>query len=319
MASPVAPLTIDELQHQPLFAGETREDLEWLLGYCAVQRLPADTLLLSPQHDNDFLYVLLDGRVRVQLDAQGQSVLAYLDTGDCFGEMSIIEGVPPSAVVTTHSPSTLLRVDGHALRTLLEQSQSLARNLLYILSARLRHDNLQIVHSLRQQQVFERHSKIDELTGLNNRRWMEQALPGLWQRSASSGRPLTLLMLDVDHFKRYNDSHGHLAGDRALTAVAAAVRAQLRPMDAAVRFGGEEFLVIIPDSSAAEGDAIAERLRQSVATQPVTHRDGTPLPPVTVSVGVACSRPGQTTEELLDAVDAALYRAKNAGRNCVRH
>lgn len=313
MNDPTPLASIEELARLPLFAGESPGLLAWLQDRCEVRCAPPATVLLSPQQTNRCLYVILDGLVRIQLDQQ--AVLAYLEPGHCIGEMSVIEGAPPSATAVTHSECRLLAINGDTLDMLMARSPTVTRNLLSVLSARLRHDNLVIVEGLQRQQAFERDSLLDELTGLLNRRWMEEKLPALWRRNLADSRPIAVLMIDVDKFKQFNDSHGHPAGDRALATIATVLGNQLRERDAAIRYGGEEFMVVMPDTDSAEAYAIAERLRHAVQQAPITRTDGSPLPHVTISVGLASGHAER--DALLAAADAALYRAKHGGRNRV--
>ena len=158
----------------------------------------------------------------------------------------------------------------------------------------------------------------DELTGLPNRR---QSLSILNQQVAAarrSGQALTVLMLDIDHFKRVNDQHGHLVGDAALRHVARALASRLRQQDTAGRFGGEEFLCVLPATSITGGVQLADAVRAGVAGLPFAFGSGRSLS-LTLSVGVAALPPGgsSSAQDLISAADAALYRAKAAGRNAV--
>lgn len=161
-----------------------------------------------------------------------------------------------------------------------------------------------------EQQVFE-----DPLTGLLNRRAVLSQLEALISGSRRHGRELSILILDVDHFKPFNDAHGHQAGDRALVSVAQRLRGRVRSEDWLGRIGGEEFLALLPDTGAAEAARVAEDLRECVAATPV-ELSGGPVP-VTVSIGWA-AWDGGTSNELMRRADEALYAAKHAGRNAVR-
>ena len=159
-------------------------------------------------------------------------------------------------------------------------------------------------------------SRHDGLTGLLNRRAMEEALLGQMQRSRRTGEPFTVLMLDLDHFKTINDRHGHAAGDRALKHTAAALKAELREVDAVGRFGGEEFLVLIPGATVETALPVAERLRTALVTDAPRIEGTAPL--LSASIGVAQWRePAEESSRLLMRADAALYRAKLRGRDCV--
>ena len=155
-------------------------------------------------------------------------------------------------------------------------------------------------------------SRLDRLTGLYNRRHLEAALERAALASRRTQLPVALLMVDVDHFKWVNDRHGHAAGDAVLREVADRLVAVVRGEDVVGRWGGEEFLVVLPHTSIGLARQQAERLRGAVAALPIAHASGEE--PVTVSVGCAAAIPGPI-EPLVAAADAALYEAKAAGRN----
>ncbi|HKK06393.1 MAG TPA: GGDEF domain-containing protein [Gammaproteobacteria bacterium] len=310
-------ITTRQLAELPLFRGESPDALEWLVDFCRVESVAAGQVLLTPERHNDRLYIILAGRVEIFLSEPTSSRHTYLGVGACLGEMSIIEGAPPSATVITDTPCELLVIEGEALWSLINRSHAVARNLLYTLSQRVRRDNMLIVESQAQRRIFEQNAQMDALTGLHNRRWLDEMLARLSERCRFGATPLSLIMLDVDHFKAYNDTHGHLAGDRALQAIAQVIRANLRASDAAARYGGEEFVVIMPDTSANDARRVAERLCDAVRREPVVDTDGKPLPGVTISIGLASLEEGQDAEALLAAADAAMYRAKKGGRDRV--
>jgi len=156
----------------------------------------------------------------------------------------------------------------------------------------------------------------DELTGLNNRRAFFQLGLQAFRQAARSARPIAVIMLDLDNFKQVNDSHGHFVGDRVLVAVADTLREHVREADIAGRFGGEEFVVILPETGIAEARNVAERLRKAIASTTVWHQ--TRSIRCTSSFGVAASESGaQELDDLLSLADASLYRAKHKGRNRV--
>ena len=158
---------------------------------------------------------------------------------------------------------------------------------------------------------------VDGLTGVFNRRWLDEKLPRFVRRYRVGQQPLGLLLLDIDHFKRFNDDHGHAAGDRVLKVVADEMGNRLRPDDFRARYGGEEFVVILPNSDLAGSVSAAQRLRHAVKKLRVEGEDGKVLPPITVSIGAAVLAPTESAEALLARADAALYRAKDGGRDAV--
>jgi two-component system cell cycle response regulator len=167
--------------------------------------------------------------------------------------------------------------------------------------------------------LFEETRKLavtDELTGLYNHRYFYQTLARESRRAQRYHRELSVIMLDIDNFKAFNDRHGHLAGDRALRRLALILRQNARDVDVVVRYGGEEFAVILPEAEAAQAAIQAERIRSAVERAPF--RDGGPAGELTVSGGIGTRRPQMPSlEELILAADQALYRAKAQGRNRV--
>ena len=167
--------------------------------------------------------------------------------------------------------------------------------------------------------AYERLSKEDALTGIANRRELDRVLAAEFARAVRTGRPLTVVLADIDHFKRINDDHSHAAGDAVLKHVAQLLKHACRKIDAVGRFGGEEFLLVLPETEHAEAVHICERLRKSVAGE--NPGDGlqhdASLPAITMSFGVASLGDDTTHERLIARADAKLYEAKHAGRNKV--
>jgi diguanylate cyclase (GGDEF)-like protein len=200
---------------------------------------------------------------------------------------------------------------------LINTSHAVARNLLFILSSKVRQDNRALGESLTLQHYYEQYARIDALTGLHNRLWLEQMLPRFVERARTSDDPLGLILLDVDEFKRYNDRHGHLAGDQALRSLGATLLRSIRPNDAATRVGGEEFLVVLPNTSEEDCAKAAWRICEAIRSQSIHDHEAHRLPGITVSVGVAMLTRDDDHNRLYDAADQALYRAKRAGRDRV--
>ncbi|MHB0954283.1 MAG: PleD family two-component system response regulator [Allorhizobium sp.] len=158
----------------------------------------------------------------------------------------------------------------------------------------------------------------DGLTGLHNRRYLDSHLKILFNRAQARGRPLSVCITDIDRFKQVNDSYGHDAGDDVLREFAARIRATVRGADLACRYGGEEFVVVMPDTSAEAAAVIAERLRGMIEDRPFILRTSPATLHVTASMGIATFAPGvDTPEQLLKQADRALYQAKSSGRNRV--
>lgn len=165
--------------------------------------------------------------------------------------------------------------------------------------------------------ILARLASEDQLTGLPNRRHFNEALLREWDRSSRTRKPLALLFMDIDYFKRYNDGLGHLAGDDCLAAIARAIQSAVkRPADMAARYGGEEFVVLLPETEVNGAMEVAQRVLEAVDARAIPHPGSAVAPHVTTSIGVAVMVPdGEKPQKLIDAADAALYEAKGRGRH----
>ncbi len=173
----------------------------------------------------------------------------------------------------------------------------------------------QIRHDMNE---MERHSHIDGLTGLANRRYFEQRLQEEWSRATRKQWPISILFIDIDYFKRYNDHYGHLQGDDCLRRVAEAIQhAVKRDIDVAARYGGEEFIIMLPETDLRGAEQVAKELQQAIRKLHIEHPDSNVEPFITLSIGIASHIPRfpEKAEELLHNADMALYQAKENGRN----
>jgi two-component system chemotaxis family response regulator WspR len=165
---------------------------------------------------------------------------------------------------------------------------------------------------------LQRLTNVDGLTGLCNRRYFDEYFATEWRQALRDKKPISLLMIDIDHFKQYNDTYGHLAGDEVLKAVAQAVQATYqRPRDLAVRMGGEEFVVVLPHTPPGDILALANKAVDAVEALNTPHRASSAADHVTISVGAATCIPTREAEclSLVAAADDAMYKAKQTGRN----
>lgn len=288
-----------------------------LLSQCEYKTLATNEVILSTEAENHFLYVLLKGRLVIQLSAHEDIPLATVEPGECVGEMSIIDSRVPSAQVSASEETQVLVIEQDVLWRMVSVSHEIARNLLYIMSERVRYSNLVIADSLEMQRKYQRFASTDALTGLHNRGWLDDAFDREVKRSERDELPLSMIMIDVDNFKNYNDEYGHLAGDQVLITVAAAIRSPLRPNDLIARFGGEEFAVLLPETTVNNAEIIAERLREHVSKADTGLLDSRQLPPVTISLGIAGRQPGYSLDMIIAAADVAMYHAKRNGKNRV--
>jgi diguanylate cyclase (GGDEF)-like protein len=173
------------------------------------------------------------------------------------------------------------------------------------------------IANIRLRETLANQSIRDSLTGLYNRRYMEEAIQNEIMRAARKRTKITIVMMDIDHFKIFNDTYGHKAGDALLVQLANLLKSSLRGSDIVCRYGGEEFIVILPETTVENTYERAEQLREDIKRMKVSYQSKA-LPPVTISMGIAsypdCS---SDVDELFNLADTALYRAKSEGRDRV--
>ncbi len=311
--TPIALITLIDEDRQWFKAKHGINPMETPRGiaFCAHAIAEPDHVMEVPNALEDARFVnnpLVTGDPSIRFYAGAPLVTA---TGAALGTVCVIDQVPRKLSEAQNQALQALSRQVVQLLALhranadlgrLTRAQLVRQQELEELQAQLLQDNRDLAAQ----------SQTDALTGLKNRRAFDRLVADEYARSLRARSGLALLMVDVDHFKAYNDQYGHLAGDQALQAVANAIQSQARAYDHVARYGGEEFGVVLPDTQVADMRAVAERIRLAVQSLTGLHR------PVTVSIGAAMANPQATPAELVNRADQALYQAKHNGRNRVQ-
>lgn len=309
------------LSDYPLFKNVDTDILEQSLEYSQIYVLNEGDILLTPEEPNTQIFVVIDGKFSVHTELHMDSVTT-LRAGDCMGEMSLFEGEYPSAFVVAISKARVLGIHKEIIWQIIDESNSFAQNLLHHILKRVRTGNQALAEMQEKLQAQEVSTFIDPLTGIYNRRWLNsmfnRALERLRQ-SPDEKLNAFLMMIDIDNFKIYNDTLGHLAGDQCLRMVATLLRTNLRPTDLFARYGGEEFTVLLTGVNEEGCIITAERLRKCVSQEEIRDRRGGKLDSVTISIGIAKFQQNDSLEDLIEKADQCLYKAKETGRNRVFH
>lgn len=309
---------LDLLLESPLFMGVERDVLSRHLSMVnCISRKTGETLLTPGQHNNQ-IYFILSGRLSIHIGQPDNEPVAIFGQGECVGEISMLDDGPVSAYVIAHTDCELLTIDHMSTWALITDSHKAAINMLSILTRRIRVSDQMIVDNMEQQLGYEKNNIIDDLTGLYNRHWVNEAFQKRICRSAMNNKPCTLVLLEIDDFKHFNELYGDLGGDQALRTIAQAMLDCLRPNDMEARYQKEKFSVLLPNTSMAEGCIAAERLRTFVAQRNIVVPSGDVLPGVTISLGLSETCVDDTLEKLVARADAALLQAKAAGGNCTK-
>ncbi len=300
------------IENSSLFRSLSIDSLSAFLNECVVKDVPAASHLLEPGVPNESIYVILAGELRVHLDGPGLPAHVVLGGGDCVGELSLIDGAPVSAFVVAASDARLLEIPHALVWKMVDASHTVARNLLTILSGRLRRGNQTLVATQVHSLEFEQATNVDSLTGLHNRRWFETTVSRVLNRCERDGHPVCLMLVDVDHLDAVNERAGPAAGDAALRSLASRLDDGLRAQDMIARYSGEEFVIVLPRTEIDEAMLIAERLHEQVSAAPsLDFTDSEENS--TVSVGVAIHLAGETLAELVVRAEGALAQAKETG------
>ena len=308
------PITRAEFESLAIFNQVAFESLAgYLLGREVIQAKPGD-ILISPDIKVRRLLILLEGVLEVHLESAEGLLVRTIEAGGCVGEMSVFDNTDPSAWVVARDPSRILEIGAYTAIAMLNASHDLCLNMLHVLSQRVRYNSSVMTADKHHIRRIEEHASVDSLTGLHNRRWMETMYPREIQRCNSGNVAMCALMLDVDHFKNVNDTYGHLAGDQVLVSIAKSLTDSLRPTDMLVRYGGEEFAILLPGTSVENSLRVSDRIRRAVEKTPVKIGSSSDIQ-ITISIGLAIRVPDDSMEDILSRADRALYAAKESGRN----
>jgi diguanylate cyclase (GGDEF)-like protein len=302
------------LANSRLFKGVDLATMDAELRESRLLSIDSGQVLLDPKHLNTHIYIVLHGELLVCLEPKITNPLVRLGVGDCVGELSIIDASAPSAYVVAAVQTQLLSITKPVLWRMLAIQQAMALNLLHVLAHRIRENNVVLLGSLELQRQYRNKAETDALTGLHNRAWFEEVFPKQLELCERTGQHASLLMVDIDHFKKVNDQYGHSYGDEVLRHMGSLLRRNLRSTDLCARYGGEEIIVLMPGTEMLQGQLTADRLRESIANTPLRLPDGRELT-VQVSGGIAQWQPGTALHDLIRSADQALYKAKDGGRN----
>jgi diguanylate cyclase (GGDEF)-like protein len=270
------------------------------------------------------LFIIKTGSTSVLIKVQDGSnkEVAELLPGDFFGEMAIFENSPRSATCIAREDSTILRLDENdffkLMETESETSIKIMKIMLDIMSERVSNTGNFIKEMVKWGNDASRRAVTDKLTGVYNRRYLENAIIEIFENAKKQNTPFSLIMADLDFFREVNESYSHEIGDKYIVEVAKIFKKAVRKNDIVSRYGGDEFTILLPDTTLKKGAEFAEKIRLGVMELDFLKKSSGPKIKVSVSLGIACY-PETCTElkVLREQADLALYKAKESGRNRV--
>lgn len=347
IATPLALLR--ELAEHDSEANLGHNQLERLAQVAEVRVFAPGEILFYEGDPSDAVYLIVSGDVEItQRGVENRQMMAR-GYSEFVGEMGVIEARPRSATARARGEVQALRFTKDAFLELINTAPFLVWKLMRNISARLRQREqehtawlqlrnkelaeaaarLQNMNNVLEQLVAERTRELavanerlealavtDEVTGLYNRRFLQQILERKAEAIARTPHPFAVIMIDIDHFKHYNDRNGHLAGDGVLRTVCDLMRAVIRGGDILARYGGEEFCIILESAWKVDALHVADKLRRAVMDHTFPEGEFQPLGTITISLGVASyPEDAESVMAVLDKADRALYEAKRGGRN----
>jgi diguanylate cyclase (GGDEF)-like protein len=326
----MGPDSIKFLKKVEIFSLLTDEELHVIVGFLRTVNVGAGEILFREGDEGHELYIMKSGKIRVAIalpDGHEKDITEFV-TGDFFGEMSIFENAPRSATCTAQVDSSLYYLRRRDFYSLVKNHPSLAIKLMYrmsnITTRRLRSTGEFLSDMVLWGEDARKRAITDELTGVYNRHFLEDALENQFRISRNRGTPLTLIMVDLDHFRSINETYGHDKGDEIILAAISIFKKYLRDSDVIARYGGDEFTVLLPNTALPEGFSIAQNICEEISSLDILEGDGYDtgadgiFTRVTTSQGVAAfPENAGDLGGLMKKADEALYRAKELGRNRV--
>lgn len=281
-------------------------------------------IVMREGQPGDLFYIIRSGNAVVfKGDLQSPAILGFRGMGEAIGEMALLENLPRSASVIALDVMTLWAFNREAFYRFLQENPNFSINLMNMLSSRIRKSDEERMRGYVREkeqvvalETLSRQATHDPLTGLFNRRYLDQILYGEIAHARQSDSLLGILMADVDHFKQINDRYGHKAGDMMLQSVGALMKSCVRSADIVCRYGGEEFVIVMPGASESIVGKCAEEIRSKFEKSSIKFEDR--MIQATISLGVAIyPLHGPNVDEVFINADRALYKAKHEGRNRV--
>ena len=307
----------------PLFSSMERSEIDTIMGFLESRRVPQGECVFKEGDAGKEMFIILSGSVRATLAQDDGTIRQVCDfgSGRFFGEMAVIESAPRSATCTAMEDSQLLMLRGEDFYSLVYGHPRIALKFLSsigtIMASWLDESSRFLNDLVRWGETARRRAVTDQLTGLYNRRFLEETLSGRFAQGAVGRRKVALLMMDLDRIHEINDRYGTAVGDRVIIAAADSFRSVLREGDISARLSGDEFAFLLPDTDVDVAVAVAERLRITVSALRIPVSAETALS-IRSSLGAAVAPDHAADPETLFSVaDAALRRAKELGRDRV--
>ena len=307
-----------------MFSLLTVEEIMRIIDLMRYIDIDEEKILFNEGDDGNELFIVKSGRIAsfVRLPNGNRREIAEFKTGDFFGEMSIFENAPRSATCYAREKSILFSLRERDFFELILYNPDIATKIMYrmlnIATERLQEKSEFLSDMFQWGEEARRRAITDELTGIYNRRYLDDALDEYFEKAKNSNKSMSIMMIDIDHFREINEIYSHEQVDQAIIAVVSTFKKHLREKDIFARYGGDEFTVILPETSLEDAKLIANKICRDVAALNLVEVFNGDKQQVTISLGIA-SYPESTEdlETLCNIADQSLYKAKEEGKNRV--
>lgn len=305
------------LRDSQLFSDARTSKVERMLANCEVRHLAAGDVLVAEGQKNQNVFMVTSGALTLHLNDVNSPVIHKVFPGETVGELSLISSAASTAYVVAEDETDIVEIDQDNIWALMHEEPIVARNVLQIMSGWVSQSNCHIAESQRQLAEMAALEKVDELTGILNRNSFDEEVVKLFHHSLRHDEPLALLLVDIDEFPQYSQTHGRKAGNTVLRTIANVISDSIRVEDFAYRMGDYSFAVVLPRTSIVQIEEVAERIRLASVNKDALMSDELTLPPITVSMGVASVGSGITSASaLLHRANGKLLESKQRGGNC---
>jgi len=299
---------INVLQESPLFMKVKSSMLASLLMKTTQVKLVADQILLTPGQLNDRIYIVLSGRLRLQITIHDSKPLALFGEGECVGEMSMFDDHHASSFIIAATDCELLSISHTDAWEVLNESLQASHNMLTILANRIRSTNRIVAESMEFMYGYEALNYVNTVTGIYNYRWLSENIARLIQRHTVNHQTCVFILLKVENFGQFDARFGSLGSDQAQRTIAEIILRCLRPNDAAAQISEDQFAIFLPQAAPENIDRVIERLLEEICQTTIVTPSGDALPPIKLSVGISQPKPGDALDSLMASANSAMRR-----------
>lgn len=302
----------------------SEEEIRIIAKRLSLLKVKEGDILCKEGEEGHELYIIREGEIAgaIKLPSGKQKELVVFHAGDFFGEMSIFENAPRSATCYVKQKGKIYRLHKNDFFSFIKSEPCIAIKMMYrmlnITTQRLRKTSKFLSDMVRWGDEASKRAITDELTGTYNRRFLDNSLDDYFETAKKNKKPLSLIMADLDYFRQINEAYGHDMGDKTILEVVKVFKKHLRETDILARYGGDEFTVLLPDTSLEKACNVAEEIRKEVEKLDFLSNMTGPVTSLSTSQGIASfPETADTLQDLRKKADDALYQAKESGRNRV--